>query len=106
MAQRLEQTQAAVQTQQLASLQVAVAKLVELPVTELAARVRDEMVDNAALEEKDGRVCAMSRVGHDDFGALGFAISLVVGTDNHQARELAMSTSTRLEGEIVETGEG
>ena len=42
------------QTQQLASLQVAVAKLVELPVTELAARVRDEMVDNAALEEKDG----------------------------------------------------
>ena len=54
MAQRLEQTQAAVQTQQLASLQVAVAKLVELPVTELAARVRDEMVDNAALEEKDG----------------------------------------------------
>ena len=53
MAQRLEQTQAAVQTQQLSSLQVAVAKLVELPVTELATRVRDEMVDNAALEEKD-----------------------------------------------------
>ena len=48
----------------------------------------------------------MSRVGHDDLGALGFAISLVVGTDNHQAREFAMSTSTRLEGEIVETGEG
>lgn len=42
MAQRLEQTQAAVQTQQLSSLQVAVAKLVELPVTELATRVRDE----------------------------------------------------------------
>ena len=48
----------------------------------------------------------MGRVGHDDFGALGFAISLVVGTDNHQAREFAMSASTRLEGEIVETGEG
>lgn len=52
MAQRLEQTQAAVQTQQLSSLQVAVAKLVELPVTELVARVHNEMVDNAALEEK------------------------------------------------------
>lgn len=57
MAQRLEQTQAAVQTQQLSSLQVAVAKLVELPVTELATRVRDEMVDNAALEEKRSRHC-------------------------------------------------
>ena len=53
MAQRLEQSQAAVQTQQLSSMQVAVAKLVELPVTELVTRVRDEMVDNAALEEKD-----------------------------------------------------
>ncbi len=53
MAQRLEQTQEAVQTQQLATLQVAVAKLVELPITELATRVRDEMLDNAALEEAD-----------------------------------------------------
>lgn len=53
MKQQLEQTQNAIQTQQLSSLQVAVAKLVELPITELAMRVRDEMVDNAALEEKD-----------------------------------------------------
>ena len=53
MAQKLEQTQAAVQTQQLSTMQVAVAKLVELPITELATRVRDEMVDNAALEESD-----------------------------------------------------
>lgn len=53
MAQHLEQTQAAVQTQQLSSLQVAVAKLVELPIVELATRVKDEMVDNAALEEAD-----------------------------------------------------
>ncbi len=52
MAQRFEQTQEIAQTQQLASLQVAVAKLVELPVTELATRVRDELLDNAALEEK------------------------------------------------------
>lgn len=44
-------TQEAVQVQQQTSLQVAVAKLVELPVTELAARVRDEMLDNEALEE-------------------------------------------------------
>lgn len=53
MPQKLEQTQAAVQTQQLSSLQVAIAKLVELPVDELAERVRNELVDNAALEEKD-----------------------------------------------------
>ena len=49
MAQRLEQTQAAVQTQQLSSMQVAVAKLVELPITELATRVRDEMVDRKSV---------------------------------------------------------
>lgn len=54
MGQNLEQTQAAVQTQQMSSLQVAVAKMVELPVTELAARVRDELMENAALEESDG----------------------------------------------------
>lgn len=54
MSQRLEQAQEAVQTQQLSSLQVAVAKLVELPIAQLATRVRDELVDNAALEEKDG----------------------------------------------------
>ena len=52
--QHLEQAQAAIQTQQQSSLQVAVAKLVELPVTELAERVRAEMLDNAALEENDG----------------------------------------------------
>ena len=53
MAQKLEQTQTAVQTQQLQTIQVAVAKMVELPVTELAERVRNEMLDNAALEEKE-----------------------------------------------------
>ena len=50
MTQRLEQTQAAIQTQQLATLQVAVAKMVELSVAELENRVQDEMLDNAALE--------------------------------------------------------
>lgn len=53
MAQSIEQHQDTIQTQQLSTLQVAVAKLVELPIMELAARIRDEMVDNAALEEKD-----------------------------------------------------
>lgn len=53
MAQHLEQTQEAIQTQQLSLLQVAVAKIMELPVTELATRVRDEMLENAALEESD-----------------------------------------------------
>lgn len=53
MSQKLEQTQTTVQTQQLQTMQVAVAKMVELPVAELAERVRNEMLDNAALEEKD-----------------------------------------------------
>ncbi len=55
MAQKLEQHAEGVQQQQLSNLQVAVAKLVELPVTDLAERVRNEMLDNAALEEADGR---------------------------------------------------
>ncbi len=55
MPQKLEQHAEAVQQQQLSNLQVAVAKLVELPVTDLAERVRNEMLDNAALEEADGR---------------------------------------------------
>lgn len=53
MAQGFEQTQELVQSQQLSTLQVAVAKLVELPLAELAVRVTDEMADNAALEEYD-----------------------------------------------------
>lgn len=53
MAQKFEQTQQQVQTQQLATLQVALAGLVELPIADLAEKVKDEMVDNAALEESD-----------------------------------------------------
>ena len=53
MPQKLVQTQANVQVQQLSALQVAVAKMVELPLTELAQRIQNEMVDNAALEEKE-----------------------------------------------------
>ena len=53
MSQKLVQTQANVQVQQLSALQVAVSKMVELPITELAQRIQNEMVENAALEEKD-----------------------------------------------------
>lgn len=66
MKQQLEQTQNAIQTQQLSSLQVAVAKLVELPITELAMRVRDEMVDNAALEEKEKNDYASDEDSYDN----------------------------------------
>lgn len=52
--QKLELSQQEAQVQQLSTLQVAIAKMVELPITELADRIRNEMVDNAALEEKDG----------------------------------------------------
>ncbi len=53
MAQKLEQTQTQTQIQQLAMQQVALAGLVELPIADLADRVRNEMVENAALEETD-----------------------------------------------------
>ena len=54
MAQRFEQTQTQTQTQQLSTLQVALAGLVQLPIEQLGERVRNELVDNAALEESYG----------------------------------------------------
>lgn len=54
MAQKLVQNISQAQTQQLSTIQVALAGLVALPLAELAERVQDEMVDNAALEEKGG----------------------------------------------------
>lgn len=54
MAQRFEQTQTQIQTQQLSTLQVALAGLVQLPIEQLGERVRNELVDNAALEESYG----------------------------------------------------
>ena len=54
MAQRLEQTQTQTQQQQLSPLQLALSKLLELPVADLAVRVQNEMLDNAALEEAGG----------------------------------------------------
>lgn len=52
MAQKLEQNQAQVQTQQLSTSQVALSGLIALPLADLAERVQNEMMDNEALEEK------------------------------------------------------
>jgi len=52
MAQKLEQTQTTAQLQQLSPLQLALSKLLELPVADLALRIQNEMLDNAALEER------------------------------------------------------
>ncbi len=56
MEQTFDQKQVQTQTltQQFSTMQVALAGLVQLPVAELAERVRNEMMDNAALEEADG----------------------------------------------------
>ena len=51
MPQKLIQTQKEEQTQQLSAVQVAMARLLELPVMDLEQRVRNELEDNAALEE-------------------------------------------------------
>ena len=54
MSQKLVQTQKEEQTQQLSAVQVAFARLLELPVMDLEERVRNEMDDNEALEEAGG----------------------------------------------------
>lgn len=51
MPQKLIQTQREEQVQQLSAIQIAVAKMLELPVMDFGERVRNEMDDNVALEE-------------------------------------------------------
>ena len=51
MAQKLQQELKQSQVQQLSTLQVALSSLVQLPLTSMAERIRNEMLDNAALEE-------------------------------------------------------
>lgn len=58
MPQKLVQTQTAIQTQQLALMQVALAQMVELPLAQFAERIQTEMIDNEALEESDGDMTA------------------------------------------------
>ncbi|MBR1732735.1 MAG: RNA polymerase sigma-54 factor, partial [Alloprevotella sp.] len=53
MSQRLEQIQREEQVQQLSAVQVAMARLLELPLTGLEERVRNEMDANEALEETE-----------------------------------------------------
>lgn len=53
MSQTFEQSQQLQQTQMLTAFQIEVAKLMELPINELAVRVQDELTENAALEEAD-----------------------------------------------------
>ena len=52
MAQKLIQTQEQKQVQTAQALQVALARMLELPLVDLRERVEEEMMDNAALEER------------------------------------------------------
>ena len=51
MAQKQIQTQTQTQTQTLAPQQLLLVKMLEMPLSELEGRVRDELMENAALEE-------------------------------------------------------
>ena len=53
MAQELKQEQKLTQTQTLSTMQVALASLVELPLMDFTERIKNELLDNAALEEDD-----------------------------------------------------
>lgn len=54
MAQKLVQSQALQQTQTLSPQQVLQVRLLEMPVSELEQRVKNELIDNGALEERLG----------------------------------------------------
>lgn len=66
MPQNLSQTQSAVQTQQQNTIQMALARLLELPVSEMEERVKDEMLDNEALEESDSNEESTESPEHDE----------------------------------------
>lgn len=51
MSQKLVQNQNITQTQQLTPQQLQLIKLLELPLADLEARIKDELMENAALEE-------------------------------------------------------
>ncbi len=71
MAQRLVQTQTERQQQALLPLQLALVKLLELPLADLEERVQNEMLENAALEERDGAdEAAETTTEIDDSGEL------------------------------------
>ena len=60
------------------------------------------------LESADSgrsRVSAVSRVWHDDLGALHLSVGLMISADNHQSGKLTVSASAWLEGEVIETCE-
>lgn len=53
MSQKIIQTQSLQQVQTLSPQQVLLVRLLEMPVSELEQRVKNEMMDNGALEERD-----------------------------------------------------
>ena len=53
MAQKIIQTQSLQQTQTLSPQQVLQVRLLEMPVSELEQRVKNEIIENGALEESD-----------------------------------------------------
>ena len=61
------------------------------------------------LESADGSrggVGAVGGVGYDDLAAGGVAALLVIGTDDHQARQLTVGTGAGVEGEVGHSREG
>ncbi len=69
MAQKLVQTQTEKQQQTLLPLQLALVKLLELPLADLEERVQNEMLENAALEESDGAEEAENAIAETDDNA-------------------------------------
>ena len=53
-----------------------------------------------------GRVSAMGRVRHNDFGTIDIATAGVVGTYSHETRQLAMCSGEWVESELSHASEG
>ena len=61
--------------------------------------------DIQSADGSRGGVGAMGRIGDDHLRALDVATALMVAADDHQTRQLAMSTGAGIEREVVEASE-
>lgn len=86
MAQKIIQTQSLQQTQTLSPQQVLQVRLLEMPVSELEQRVKNEIIENGALEEGD------RSAGADEEYAAG------AGEDAYEATDGGMEAYADLEG--------
>ena len=69
----------------------------------LSVRVRLHLQDFQSADSSRGRIGAMRRIRDEDLGTQAVATALVIGTNNHQSRQLTMSTRTGIQRKLTKS---